>query len=137
MYNRRLCSSIGVIISTIHWISPGTRRKRGYMAQLSPVVAEPEAEQLETRQAEAQAPPSGPVRPRAESLVPEPDALESLLAELMPLARRLSDARLRARYWFEAARSRRWPSTFADALLARFPLGSEQGRALMSLAEAL
>jgi len=44
---------------------------------------------------------------------------------------------LRARYWVEAARARRWPRTFADALLARFPLGSEQGRALLSLAEAL
>ncbi|MGH8218691.1 MAG: proline dehydrogenase family protein, partial [Steroidobacteraceae bacterium] len=44
---------------------------------------------------------------------------------------------MRARYWVEAARAKRWPRTFADALLSRFPLGSEQGSALMSLAEAL
>ncbi|HEY2589948.1 MAG TPA: proline dehydrogenase family protein, partial [Steroidobacteraceae bacterium] len=109
------------------------------MAQLSPLSAALEPEQAERpEQAEISSiQPSGSVRPRERSGATEAQAIETLLAQLLPLERRLSDARLRARYWVEAARARRWPRTFADALLAQFPLGSEQGRALMSLAEAL
>ncbi len=74
---------------------------------------------------------------RADSATSEAAVVRTLLTELRPMQRRLSDARLRARYWVEAARARKWPQTVADALLARFPLGSDEGRALMSLAEAL
>jgi len=72
-----------------------------------------------------------------EGMPAEADAIRALLAELAPFTRALEDSRRRARYWVEAARARKWPRTFADRLLGRFPLGSKQGRALMSLAEAL
>jgi RHH-type transcriptional regulator, proline utilization regulon repressor / proline dehydrogenase / delta 1-pyrroline-5-carboxylate dehydrogenase len=102
------------------------------MRNLSTMAAAPKTEQAETPVALP-----GTVAPSARSDVSEHEAAEALLAELRPLERRLSDARLRARFWVEAARARRRRRSFADALLARFPLGSEQGRALMSLAEAL
>ena len=116
------------------------------MVELTRTPGESESEQVEPlepghvsgRQARAQPLPAAAADGECPAETSsEREGIEALLTELEPVRQKLSDARLRARYWVEAARSRRWRKTFADALLARFPLASEQGRALMSLAEAL
>jgi RHH-type transcriptional regulator, proline utilization regulon repressor / proline dehydrogenase / delta 1-pyrroline-5-carboxylate dehydrogenase len=67
----------------------------------------------------------------------EADAVAQLCAELAPVGRKLASAKRRAIRWVETARSNERPRPFAESLMEQFPLNSAQGRALMSLAEAL
>jgi RHH-type proline utilization regulon transcriptional repressor/proline dehydrogenase/delta 1-pyrroline-5-carboxylate dehydrogenase len=71
------------------------------------------------------------------SLRPEADAVSQLRAGLEPVERKLSSANLHAVRWVEAARADKRSRPFAEVLMEQFPLDSAQGRALMSLAEAL
>jgi RHH-type transcriptional regulator, proline utilization regulon repressor / proline dehydrogenase / delta 1-pyrroline-5-carboxylate dehydrogenase len=84
---------------------------------------------------------SGPLtlreRIRAATLRPEAQAVEALRAALLPLEDKLRAARLRAMRWVEAARTHAGSRPLAESLLDQFPLDSRQGKALMSLAEAL
>jgi len=74
---------------------------------------------------------------RAATLRAEPDAIKEMLGSLERAGRRLDDARKRATRWVEIARSDKRPRPLVDSLLEQFPLDSPQGKALMSLAEAL
>src|SRR5882757_6316386 len=74
---------------------------------------------------------------RAATLRSEPDAIREMLGLLVPVERRLEGAKRRAVRWVEAARADQRPRPFVDSMLERFPLDSAQGKALMSLAEAL
>jgi RHH-type proline utilization regulon transcriptional repressor/proline dehydrogenase/delta 1-pyrroline-5-carboxylate dehydrogenase len=76
-------------------------------------------------------------RIRAATLRPEAAAVEEMRAALLPLAGRLEDARARAMRWVEAVRAGGRSRPLAETLLEQFPLDSRQGKALMSLAEAL
>jgi RHH-type transcriptional regulator, proline utilization regulon repressor / proline dehydrogenase / delta 1-pyrroline-5-carboxylate dehydrogenase len=76
-------------------------------------------------------------RIRAATLRPEPEAVEELREALLPLSQTLEAARGRAIRWIEAARKRGRSRPLAESLLDQFPLDSRQGKALMSLAEAL
>src|SRR5690348_11508357 len=67
----------------------------------------------------------------------EPEALEELRAGLGPVEHKLAVAQARATGWVEAARKEKGSRRFAESLMEQFPLDSPQGRALMSLAEAL
>ena len=69
--------------------------------------------------------------------VSEAQCIRELLHELAASGRRLSAAQARAGRWVEAARSEAGARPFIDTVLEQFPLESAQGRALMSLAEAL
>jgi len=71
------------------------------------------------------------------TLRPEPDAVGELRAGLEPVGRNLDVAKGRAIRWVEAARGDKRSRPFAESLMEQFPLDSAQGRALMSLAEAL
>lgn len=71
------------------------------------------------------------------TLRPEGDAIEEMRAALEPMAANLAKARSRAARWIEAARADKRSRPFAQGLMEQFPLDSAQGRALMSLAEAL
>jgi RHH-type transcriptional regulator, proline utilization regulon repressor / proline dehydrogenase / delta 1-pyrroline-5-carboxylate dehydrogenase len=74
---------------------------------------------------------------RAATLRAEPDAIKEMLGSLERVGRGLDDARKRATRWVEIARSDRRARPLVDSLLEQFPLDSAQGKALMSLAEAL
>src|SRR5487761_838672 len=76
-------------------------------------------------------------RIRAATLRPEPDAIAELREALLPLADTLEAARARAMRWVETARKDARSRPLAESLLDQFPLDSRQGKALMSLAEAL
>jgi RHH-type transcriptional regulator, proline utilization regulon repressor / proline dehydrogenase / delta 1-pyrroline-5-carboxylate dehydrogenase len=76
-------------------------------------------------------------RMRAATLRPERDAIEELRAALLPLRDTLESARGHAVRWIEVARERARSRPLAESLLDQFPLDSRQGKALMSLAEAL
>ncbi|HEY1889384.1 MAG TPA: bifunctional proline dehydrogenase/L-glutamate gamma-semialdehyde dehydrogenase PutA [Steroidobacteraceae bacterium] len=76
-------------------------------------------------------------RIRAATFRPEPEAVAELRSELLPLASPLKAARRRAMLWVKAAREHSRSRPLAESLLDQFPLDSRQGKALMSLAEAL
>ncbi|HEX4649143.1 MAG TPA: bifunctional proline dehydrogenase/L-glutamate gamma-semialdehyde dehydrogenase PutA [Steroidobacteraceae bacterium] len=76
-------------------------------------------------------------RVRAATLRPEADASGEMLAELTGEQAALERARNRAARWVETARADRRSRPLLDRMLEQFPLDSAQGRALMSLAEAL
>ncbi|HEY2037198.1 MAG TPA: bifunctional proline dehydrogenase/L-glutamate gamma-semialdehyde dehydrogenase PutA [Steroidobacteraceae bacterium] len=76
-------------------------------------------------------------RIRAATLRPEPEAVEELRHALLPLQDTLQAARGRAMRWVQAARMHARSRPLAESLLDQFPLDSRQGKALMSLAEAL
>jgi RHH-type transcriptional regulator, proline utilization regulon repressor / proline dehydrogenase / delta 1-pyrroline-5-carboxylate dehydrogenase len=71
------------------------------------------------------------------TLRPEAEALAQLRAGLEPVERKLSVAKTRAVRWVRAARKDKKSRPFAESLMEQFPLSSAEGRALMSLAEAL
>src|SRR5512140_317286 len=71
------------------------------------------------------------------TLRPEADAIADLKAGLAPVERKLALAKTRAVRWVEVARQDKRPRPFAESMMEQFPLDSAQGRALMSLAEAL
>jgi len=71
------------------------------------------------------------------TLRPEADAVSELRAELAPVERKLATAKTRAIRWVQVARADKRPRPFAESMMEQFPLDSAQGRALMSLAEAL
>lgn len=74
---------------------------------------------------------------RAATVRAEPDAVKELLGSLAPVEDRLEGAKRRATSWVEVARADKRARPFVDSLLEQFPLDSAQGKALMSLAEAL
>lgn len=74
---------------------------------------------------------------RSATFQPESARVDEMLRQLAPLAAQLEDARARATRWVEVARGAARTGTLIDSLLEQFPLDSVQGRALMSLAEAL
>ncbi|MGH8296057.1 MAG: proline dehydrogenase family protein, partial [Steroidobacteraceae bacterium] len=76
-------------------------------------------------------------RIRAATLRPETEGLQEMRQALLPLAAPLEAARKRALRWVEAAREHPGSRPLAELLLDQFPLDSPQGKALMSLAEAL
>ncbi|HEY7886876.1 MAG TPA: bifunctional proline dehydrogenase/L-glutamate gamma-semialdehyde dehydrogenase PutA [Steroidobacteraceae bacterium] len=76
-------------------------------------------------------------RIRAATLRSEPRAVAEMREALLPLADTLEAARGRAIRWVEAAREHVRSRPLAESLLDQFPLDSRQGKALMSLAEAL
>ena len=76
-------------------------------------------------------------RIRAATVRAEPDAVKELLGKLAPFEGRLEGAKSRATRWVEAARADKRARPFVDSLLEQFPLDSAQGKALMSLSEAL
>src|ERR1700744_6317608 len=71
------------------------------------------------------------------TLRPEAEAIEELRKLLAPVERKLAVAKSRATKWVAAAREDKRSRPFAESLMEQFPLDSAQGRALMSLAEAL
>jgi RHH-type proline utilization regulon transcriptional repressor/proline dehydrogenase/delta 1-pyrroline-5-carboxylate dehydrogenase len=73
----------------------------------------------------------------AATLRPEATAVAEMRDELLPLADRLEAARRRAIGWVTAVREQARSRPLAESLLDQFPLDSKQGKALMSLAEAL
>jgi RHH-type proline utilization regulon transcriptional repressor/proline dehydrogenase/delta 1-pyrroline-5-carboxylate dehydrogenase len=73
----------------------------------------------------------------AATLRPEPEAVGELRAGLELVGRKLDAAKGRAIRWVEAARADKRSRPFAESLMEQFPLDTAQGRALMSLAEAL
>ena len=76
-------------------------------------------------------------RIREATLRPEREAVGELREALLPLTATLEAARSRAMRWIEAARRDAGSRPLAESLLDQFPLDSRQGKALMSLAEAL
>ena len=68
---------------------------------------------------------------------PEGEAVQEIIGSLAPLSRKLDGATRRARKWVTVARESKRSRPLVESLLEQFPLGSDQGRALMSLAEAL
>ena len=76
-------------------------------------------------------------RIRAATLRPEPEAVEELRRRCCRWQDKLEAARGRAMRWVEAARDHARSRPLAESLLDQFPLDSPQGKALMSLAEAL
>src|SRR6202045_4761630 len=74
---------------------------------------------------------------RAATLRPEADASGEMLADLSEAQAALERAGTRAARWVEAARADKRSRPLVDKMLEQFPLDSAQGRALMSLAEAL
>jgi RHH-type proline utilization regulon transcriptional repressor/proline dehydrogenase/delta 1-pyrroline-5-carboxylate dehydrogenase len=77
------------------------------------------------------------VRIRRATLRPEAQAVEEMRQALVPLTDTLEAARGSAMRWIETARDRARSRPLAESLLDQFPLDSRQGKALMSLAEAL
>jgi RHH-type proline utilization regulon transcriptional repressor/proline dehydrogenase/delta 1-pyrroline-5-carboxylate dehydrogenase len=71
------------------------------------------------------------------TLRPEAEVVSELCAALGPLERKLGVAKSRAIRWVETARADKRSRPFAESLMEQFPLDSAEGRALMSLAEAL
>jgi RHH-type transcriptional regulator, proline utilization regulon repressor / proline dehydrogenase / delta 1-pyrroline-5-carboxylate dehydrogenase len=76
-------------------------------------------------------------RIRAATVRSEAEAVKQLLESLAPVESRLDVAKTRASGWVEVARADKRPRPLVDSLLEQFPLDSAQGKALMSLAEAL
>ncbi|HEY0342949.1 MAG TPA: hypothetical protein VGC34_19250, partial [Steroidobacteraceae bacterium] len=76
-------------------------------------------------------------RIRAATVRSEPEAVKALLGSLASFEPRLDRAKARATRWVEVARADKRARPFVDSLLEQFPLDSAQGKALMSLAEAL
>ncbi|MGH8306001.1 MAG: proline dehydrogenase family protein, partial [Steroidobacteraceae bacterium] len=76
-------------------------------------------------------------RLRAATLRPESGASGEMLAELGGAHAALAGAAARAARWVEVARSHGRSRPLVDRMLEQFPLDSAQGKALMSLAEAL
>jgi RHH-type transcriptional regulator, proline utilization regulon repressor / proline dehydrogenase / delta 1-pyrroline-5-carboxylate dehydrogenase len=74
---------------------------------------------------------------RAATVRAEPEAIQEILDSLASAERGLDGARQRATRWVEVARADKRARPFVDSLLEQFPLDSAQGKALMSLAEAL
>lgn len=74
---------------------------------------------------------------RAATVRSEPEAVRDLLQSLASVQERLDGAKQRATRWVEAARADKRARPVVDSLLEQFPLDSAQGKALMSLAEAL
>jgi hypothetical protein len=71
------------------------------------------------------------------TLRPEAEVVSELRAGLVPVERKLELAKSRAIHWVEVARADKRLRPFAESMMEQFPLDSVQGRALMSLAEAL
>jgi len=67
----------------------------------------------------------------------EAQATREMLDALVRIQPQLEAAKSRAIRWVEAARADRRSRPLVDSLLEQFPLDSAQGKALMSLAEAL
>ncbi|HYM42696.1 MAG TPA: bifunctional proline dehydrogenase/L-glutamate gamma-semialdehyde dehydrogenase PutA [Steroidobacteraceae bacterium] len=76
-------------------------------------------------------------RLREATLRPEAGASSELIADLGSMRAALAEARVRAARWVERARADQRSRPLVDRMLEQFPLDSAQGRALMSLAEAL
>jgi RHH-type proline utilization regulon transcriptional repressor/proline dehydrogenase/delta 1-pyrroline-5-carboxylate dehydrogenase len=76
-------------------------------------------------------------RLREGTLRPEDDAIREILDSLRPFQPQLREAHERAVRWVHSARSGRHPRSFVGTVLEQFPLDAPQGKALMSLAEAL
>src|SRR6266705_5086365 len=76
-------------------------------------------------------------RVRAATLRPEADASGEIIADLTEERSALERARARAARWVETARADRRSRPLLDRMLEPFPLDSVQGKACMSLAEAL
>jgi RHH-type transcriptional regulator, proline utilization regulon repressor / proline dehydrogenase / delta 1-pyrroline-5-carboxylate dehydrogenase len=76
-------------------------------------------------------------RLREATLRPEAPASSELIADLTAVQAVLTGARARAARWVEKARADQRSRPLVDRMLEQFPLDSAQGRALMSLAEAL
>jgi RHH-type transcriptional regulator, proline utilization regulon repressor / proline dehydrogenase / delta 1-pyrroline-5-carboxylate dehydrogenase len=74
---------------------------------------------------------------RAATLRAEAAASDEALADLSPAQAALDRASVRAARWVEAARADQRSRPLVERMLERFPLDSAQGKALMSLAEAL
>ncbi|HVO48978.1 MAG TPA: bifunctional proline dehydrogenase/L-glutamate gamma-semialdehyde dehydrogenase PutA [Steroidobacteraceae bacterium] len=71
------------------------------------------------------------------TLRPEAEAIAELHARLKSFEPAFRAAQARAAHWVVSARADQRSRPFAESLLEQFPLDSVQGRALMSLAEAL
>src|SRR5262245_8071887 len=67
----------------------------------------------------------------------EQEAAKELTGTLGAASRKLERARSAAKRWVAAARKSGRARPLVDTMLEQFPLESTQGRALMSLAEAL
>jgi RHH-type proline utilization regulon transcriptional repressor/proline dehydrogenase/delta 1-pyrroline-5-carboxylate dehydrogenase len=76
-------------------------------------------------------------RVRGATLRPEAAASDEALADLGPVQGALERASRRAARWVETARADKRSRPLVDRMLEQFPLDSVQGKALMSLAEAL
>ena len=76
-------------------------------------------------------------RLRGATLRPEGEASGEALDDLTPVRGALERARVRAARWVEAARADQRSRPLVERMLEQFPLDSAQGKALMSLAEAL
>jgi RHH-type transcriptional regulator, proline utilization regulon repressor / proline dehydrogenase / delta 1-pyrroline-5-carboxylate dehydrogenase len=76
-------------------------------------------------------------RLRAATLRPEDEAAGEALADLSATPGLLAAASARAARWVEAARADQRSRPLVERMLEQFPLDSAQGKALMSLAEAL
>jgi RHH-type transcriptional regulator, proline utilization regulon repressor / proline dehydrogenase / delta 1-pyrroline-5-carboxylate dehydrogenase len=74
---------------------------------------------------------------RAATLRAEADASGEALADLSGVQEALARASVRAARWVEVARADKRSRPLIDRMLEQFPLDSAQGKALMSLAEAL
>ncbi|HEX4618566.1 MAG TPA: hypothetical protein VH135_02490, partial [Steroidobacteraceae bacterium] len=74
---------------------------------------------------------------RQATLRPEAGASGELIADLTAVRAALAGAGERAARWVEVARADQRSRPLVDRMLEQFPLDSAQGRALMSLAEAL
>lgn len=74
---------------------------------------------------------------RAATLRPEDAAVRELRDELLSVAQPLEQARRQAMLWVETARARARAGSLVESILGQFPLDSAEGKALMSLAEAL
>lgn len=74
---------------------------------------------------------------RAATLRPEAEAIAGMLAALEPARAVLEAGQVRARRWVQVARAEEGSRPLVDTMLEQFPLDSAQGKALMSLAEAL
>ncbi len=73
----------------------------------------------------------------AATLRPEAAAIAGMLAALAPVRAVLEAGQLRAQRWVQVARADEGSRPLVDTMLEQFPLDSAQGKALMSLAEAL
>jgi len=76
-------------------------------------------------------------RLRAATLRAETDAAAEAVSDLSDVQGALERAGARAARWVEAARADQRSRPLVDRMLEQFPLDSAQGKALMSLAEAL